>query len=287
MNNVKFSMQIIVALIINLVLLSYLQGTESLLIDANLILGGAYLISGLTSSFLLLKEKGKINIHWGSILRAIVLSGIIIIFFKFPNFIDIGDLIIAQSISPAIGLLLSPDFRKQAGSTRQKLFKLIPVYYLLLIVLIKNNFSISGEFLIFLGILALFVLAQISIRFSLNSVSSKDVFSIGGILVCAILFLWNMSNGQGFIEPVDNHWIIILLFGASLFVMELFFLNGYKYLPGTLSTVVSSASVPMSFVAAKISNSDGISSFLLLMSAGYVVLIYIISRKQFNINSQA
>lgn len=273
----KYSFAVFGAILTNLFLLHFLQTSPLFQNLASFYVGVSYIVCSVVMLFVF---KLKLNllswVDWFCIAGQSILIAIgIIIFFHFKKNVDIGDMTLARALSPTLGMFLA-----QIASTEQKnaisVFRLFPILILLSIVLLKIDFNISKNIFLFISLLGVYGLANALMRIISKRVYLPSAIILGGVIIGGALIIFNLALSPSTIIGLDLTWSFFLnIFVISLcaFLIQYGTLLGFKKLDQTISTVLISATIPVSLLFSREQNLIIISlAILYLVSVSFLIL---------------
>lgn len=185
--------------------------------------------------------------HWKWVVAwSAGLSAIYALFFKFPQFLPVSQLIVAQSVTPLLAVVLTGDYFSAQGR-REPLQRLFPMVLLLILAAIKSRGGF-GEVLSFAGVCGAFLLVQSSMRHLSRLQRPQWVlprFALMNFALISTLVLF-------LAPPVKMPSAELFYFGAAAGVALLLIQGGYLVgiarTPPLLSALVISASVPLAVI---------------------------------------
>ena len=279
----RYKFAILLSTLTNISILYYLQSKN---LDSNFkifILATAYLLVSLSrflkSKFSLNSQVFKPKILLPLSAWALSISTILIIFLLQREKLDIRDITISQALAPYVGLFLSLDFFKEDKSKKSKFFKLIPLSILILLVLLKNKFSIAGISSFVIYILILFSIAQTTIRIVARGIGVKAIYTAGGFLIFLFLISYLIFTDSFPVFSVNfNFFKILAITSLCVWYIQVGFLVGIKNLPATTSTTLISSSIPISILFYFIIDPKSQEGSLILVSIIYLCSIYLVQK---------
>lgn len=171
------------------------------------------------------------------------LAAIYALFFNFPQFLSVSQLIVAQSVTPLLAVVLTGDYFS-TEVRREPLLRLLPMALLLTLAAIKSRGGF-GEMVSFAGVCGAFLLVQSSMRrlsrlqrpqWVLPRFAFLNFILISGL----VLFLAPPSA-----MPPAELFYFGAAAGAALLLIQGGYLVGIARTPPLLSALVISASVPL------------------------------------------
>lgn len=171
------------------------------------------------------------------------IAGIYALFFKFPQFLSVSQLIVAQSVTPFLAVVVTGDYFSKNGR-KEPLQRLLPLGFLLALAWVKNS-SQTGELISFAVVCLAFLVVQTSMR---RLAQLKQPFWVlprfallSFTLISVFIFCFVMPE-----QPPKNELFYFgLAAGLVLIVIQGGYLIGIARTPPLLSALIISSSVPI------------------------------------------
>jgi drug/metabolite transporter (DMT)-like permease len=205
-----------------------------------------------------------------------------ILFVLYPSFLSLSDFIIAQSVAPTLAVLISGDWRSENDRLRKLLINCGAITALLFLAILKRDVSRASHF-VFLSFMTA-TACSLGTNFAARSLTGRAgpiwiqarVALLSGCFLS--LFVCLTYGAQG-LENFGSSFLLGLLTGFAILLVQSSFLFGLKNSAPYLSALLLSSSVPISLFAEAVTGSGSFGAPELVLSAIYC-LFAIINRSK-------